>query len=200
MEKTVRFWGAVTAVKPRLTLTKFEGVTTAKSAGYLLVVEGSFTPENEWMGKADSNRSTVGRFTVALGPATMSRREIGVGDLIRGDAYPVPEGNPDTPADLYRVGVLRILARAGDPGTPPISLPDSPRTDSPLSPEQSEVAPRRALRPENLAEDGSCQLCPHGIIVPVVRLSDPRDYRGGVWRKVPACLGPEDCPHFIGLI
>ena len=195
MENAVRFWGAVVAVKTRLTLTKFEGVTTAKSAGYLLVIEGSHTPEHSPAG----TRPTEGRFTVALGPATMTRREIGVGDLLRGDAHPVPEGNPDTPADLYRVGVLRVLARAGDPGTPPISLPDPPRTDNPLTPELAESAPRRALLPANLAPDGPCAPCPYGIIVPIVRLTDPRDYRNGLWRNVPACLGPDDCPHFIGL-
>ena len=32
--------------------------------------------------------------------------------------------------------------------------------------------------------------------VPVVRLTDPRDYKNGRWSHVPACLGPEDCPYY----
>ena len=199
MGNGVRFWGTVLAVKPRLTLTKFEGTTTAKSAGYLLVMDGSRAEDSGPEGVRPA-KALEGRFTIALGPATMVRREIGVGDLLRGDAHIVPDGNPDTPADLYRVGVLRILARAGDPGTPPIALPDPPRTDSPLSPEAAETtAPRRALNADNLHDDLLCALCPYGVIVPIVRITDPRDYRNGHWRQVPACLGPEDCPHFIGL-
>ena len=27
--------------------------------------------------------------------------------------------------------------------------------------------------------------------------TDPRNYRTGRWTQVPACLGPEDCPHFL---
>ncbi len=189
MASPVRFWGTVAAVKPRLVLTKFGDDTAAKCHGHLLVLDGTFGPDNE--------PPTAARFTVALGPATQTQRGLAPGDLLRGDAHPVPEGNPDTPADLYRVGALRVVARQGDPGTPPRPRPDPPRTDPPLTPEAAEAAPRRALAPDNLlSEDGLCVPCPYGAIVPVVRLSDPRDYRNGRWSRVPACLGPPDCPYY----
>ncbi len=195
MASPVRFWGNVVAVKPRLVLAKFGGDTQAKCHGHLLVIEGSTH------GPADSgNKSATfaGRFTVALGPATQQQRAIGPGDLLRGEAHSVPDtGVPDTPADLYRVGTLRVLARRGDPGTPPLPSPDPPRTDPPLSPETAETAARRALAPTNLLDpDGPCAPCPYGTVVPVVRLTDPRDFKNGRWSQVPACLGPPDCPHY----
>jgi hypothetical protein len=189
MANPIRFWGTVAAVKPRIVLTKFGEDTAAKCHGHLLVLDGTFGP--------DGNPPNAGRFTVALGPATQTQRGLAPGDLLRGDAHPVPEGVPDTPADLYRVGALRVVARQGDPGTPPRPVPDPPRTDLPLTPEAAESAPRRALAPDNLlAEDGVCVPCPYGALVPVVRLSDPRDYRNGRWSRVPACLGPMDCPYY----
>jgi hypothetical protein len=186
----------VAAVKPRLVLTKFGGDTQAKCHGHLFVMEGTHGPVGS--GGDSQNAPFTGRFTVALGPATQAQRHIGPGDLLRGDAHSVPaDGVPDIPADLYRVGTLRVLARRGDPGTPPVPSSDPPRTDPPLSPETAETAGRRALAPANLlAPDGPCAPCPYGTIVPVVRLTDPRDFRNGQWSQVPACLGPRDCPYY----
>lgn len=184
----IRFWGTVVAVKPRLVLAKFEGDTTAKCSGYVAVLEGTRT-------EGDA-RPIAGRFMVALGPVTQDRREIAPGDLLRGDAFPVPPNTPDTIADLYRVGALRVVARAGDPGTPPPPPPDPPRTDPTLSPDQAQVAGRRALAPGNLDADGPCAPCPYGVVVAVVRLTDPRDWKRGRWSQVPACLGPENCPYY----
>jgi hypothetical protein len=191
MASPVRFWGTVVAVKPRLVLTKVGGQTSAKCQGHLLVLEGTRTE--------DGGRPVPGRFTIALGPATQERRAVAPGDLLRGDAHPVPEGVPDTPADLYRVGTLRVVARAGDPGTPPPApAPDPPRTDPPLTSDAAEAAPRRPLAPANLDDDERCAPCPYGVVVPVVRLIDPRDWRSrtGNWSHVPACLGPRDCPYY----
>lgn len=183
MKNGVRFWGRVQAVKPRLVLTKFGGETGVKCHGHLLVIQGTRTPED---GTAEETT-----LTVAIGLATQDKRQIAVGDLVRGDALPVPDETHDTPADLYRVGTFRTIAPAGPAAAPP----DPPRSDAPLTPTDAEAAPRRALHPDNLADGGPCAPCPYGVIVPVVRLSDPRDYRG-IWRQVPACLGPDDCPHF----
>lgn len=189
MSSPVRFWGTVIGVKPRLILSKFEGETNARCHGYLAVLEGTRS--------VGSERPVAGRFTIALGPAMQERRGIAVGDLLRGDAFPVTENAAiDTPADLYRVGTLRTIARAGDPGAAPPPPPDPPRTDPPLTMEQAEAAPPRALRPGNLEGDGPCVPCPYGAIVPVVRLTDPRDWRSGRWSQVPACLGPPDCPYY----
>ena len=185
----VRFWGIVSAVKPRLTLTKFEGETTAKCHGHLLTLEGTRQTDGE-------ARPAPARFTLAIGPAVQEQRQIRSGDLLRGTAYPVPEGLPDTLADLYRVGTIRLVARAGDPGISPAPPPDPPRTDGPLNADEAENAPRRPLNPENLSHEGDCVSCPYGVVVPVVRLSDPRNYRTGQWSHVPACLGPEGCPHY----
>lgn len=190
MSDAIRFWGTVRAVKPRLVLTKFGRDTTAKASGHLVAVEGT-------RGASDGTITYAApghRFTVALGPATQEKRSVAVGDLLRGEARPVPDDAPDVPADLYRVGVLRTIARAQ---TSPV--PDPPRTDAPLSPEKAEAAPRRALNPANLAEGGPCEFCPYGTVVCVVRITDPRDYKRGSWSRVPACLGPNDCPHYTPL-
>lgn len=184
----IRFWGTVLAVKPRLVLTRFEGDTSAGCEGHLVTLEGTWGEAN--------GRPTQGRFIVALGPATQAQRDIRPGDLLRGDAFPVPADLPDTPADLYRVGALRVVARAGDPGTPPPSPPDPPRTDPPLAPEAAEAAPRRPLAGANLEDDALCALCPYGVAAPMIRLTDPRDWKRGRWSRVPTCLGPEDCPYY----
>jgi hypothetical protein len=189
MSETVRFWGTVMAVRPRLTLTKFEGETTAKCSGVIVAIEGQWTAEGE--------KPRACRFSVALGTATQEKRGVAVGDLLRGEAHPVPEEAHDTPADLYRVGVLRTIARAGDSGAGTVPQLDPPRTDPPLTPAQAESASRRALHPENIEADGPCANCPYAATVCVVRLTDPRDYRTGQWRRVPACLGPIDCPYYV---
>lgn len=178
------------AVKPRLTLTKFEGETKARSAGYLAVLDGTRSEGN--------TRPVAARFTLALGPATQERRGVAVGDLLRGDAFPVPPeaASTDTPSDLYRIGALRTIARAGEPGARAALPPDPPRTDPPLNTTSAEAAPRRLLHPDHLTDDTLCALCPYGIMVPVVRLTDPRDYRTGTWKQLPACLGPTDCPYY----
>ena len=185
MAAPIRFWGRVMSLRPRLILTKFEGETQAHCPGYVLTLEGTLT---------EGMSTPVGKvFTVAIGPATMLSREIRIGDLLRGDAHPVPEELPDTPADLYRVGVLRTIAPAET-----VPTPDPPRTDPPLSPEDAAKVPRRALAIKCLlSEQGSCQACGYGVLVCVVRLTDPRHYRSGHWQQVPACLGPQDCPHFL---
>ncbi len=193
MSSPVRFWGVVAAVKPRLTLTKFDGETNAKCHGHLVTLEGT-------QQTAEDVRPVPGVFTIAIGPAAQEQRQIRTGDLLRGDAHPVPPNLPDTLADLYRVGTIRLLARAGDPGGGAPAPPDPPRTDAPLTADETENAPRRPLYPENLAEDGPCIPCPYGAIVPVVRLTDPRNYRTGQWSQVPACLGPLDCPHYRPLV
>ncbi|WP_309716066.1 hypothetical protein [Armatimonas sp.] len=185
MSAPIRFWGRVISLRPRLVLTKFEETTEASCPGYILTLEGTTTEGAE---------PPVGKtFTVAIGPATMQNREIALGDLLRGDAHYVPEGLPDTPAELYKVGVLRLIARTETPITP-----DPPRTDPPLSPDAVEKAPRRALAIKCLlSEKGSCRDCSHAVLACVVRLTDPRNYRTGRWTQVPACLGPEDCRYFI---
>ena len=191
MAAPVRFWGVVLSVKPRLVLTKFEGETHAKCAGHLVLMDGTRS--------ADNIPAEGSHFMIALGPAARERRSVSPGDLLRGDAHPVPTESQDTPADLYRVGTLRTIARQNEPGGGATLPDDPPRTDAPLTPDEAEAAPRRALNPDNLAETGPCYACPYGVIVPVVRLADPRDYRNGNWSKVPACLGPTDCPHFVPL-
>ena len=185
MSAPIRFWGRVVSLRPRLVLTKFEGSTEASCPGYILTLEGTLTE-----GSAPPVGST---FTVAIGPATMQNREIALGDLLRGDAHPVPDGLPDVPAQLYKVGVLRLIARTET------EIPlDPPRTDSPLSPDEVEKAPRRALAIKCLlSERGGCRDCSHAVLACVVRLTDPRNYRTGRWSQVPACLGPESCPHFL---
>lgn len=191
MPGPVRFWGSVVAVKPRLVLARFGGESSAKCHGHVVVLDGTHGPDG---GNKDQH---AGRFSVALGPATQKQRELGQGDLLRGDAHPVPAGTPDTPADLYRVGALRVVARQGNPGTPPRPADDPPRTDPPLTPEAAETAGRRSLAPGNLlSENGVCAPCPYGAIAAVVQLTDPRDWKNGRWRQIPACLGPRDCPYY----
>jgi hypothetical protein len=188
MSSTVRFWGRIIGIRPRVTLTKFAGETTARSAGHLLLIEGTRS--------TGEDKPVSGRYTVAIGPAILSQKGIAVGDLLRGDAHTIPEETPDVRADLYRVGVLRVIARVGQPGAGTIPMSDPPRTDPPLSAKDSETAPRRPLKPENLQENGTCHRCPYGTIIPVVRLTDPRNVKNGQWTYVPACLGPSSCPHY----
>ena len=185
----VRFYGIVKAVKLRLTLSRFEGETTAHAGGYVIALDGTRA--------APSDPAPVpGHLTVALGPATQEKRQLAPGDLVRGDARPVPAATPDVPADLYRVGTLRTIARAGEPGGGTRPALDPPRTDPAPTVAQTESAPRRALDPAHLAPGGPCAPCPYGLVVAIVRLADPRDFRRGQWSHVSACLGPPDCPHY----
>ncbi len=183
---TTRFWGTVTSVRARLTLAKFESETYPTSDGHYLVITGTQT--------TGANPTESGTVTVAIGPKSQEEKCFAVGDLVRGDAEPVPETNRDVCADLYRARTVHLLARAKDRGKVPVT--DPPRTDVPLTPEAATLASRRILDPVNLAVGGVCEPCPYGTTVAVVRLSDPRDMRRGIWSKVPACLGPIDCPYY----
>jgi hypothetical protein len=182
MPGPVRFWGTIVAVKPRLILAKFDGETDARCQGYVLFVDGTTT--------IGTSAPTRGVSRVAIGPATLLQKSLRVGNLVRGDSHPVPESVVDVVADLYRVGVLHVIA----PGTPP--EPDPPRTDAVGTVERIESSGRRALAPGNLEAGGPCERCPHGLIVCTVLLNDPRDFKRGEWHRVAACLGPTDCPHY----
>lgn len=184
----IRFWGTVLTVKPRLTLVKFAGDTTAHCEGFVAHFDGTVTVGDQ--------SPVTRRFSVSFGAATFQNQRITRGDLLRGEAHPVPDGTEDVPADFYRVGVLRTIARGADNAGTAALPTDTPRTDPPFPAEAAMAAPRRALHPDNLETDGPCLPCSYGVVVPVVRLNDPRDYRNGIWSHVPACLGPEDCPHF----
>lgn len=183
---TTRFWGTVTSVRARLTLAKFESETYPTSDGHYLLITGTRT--------IGANAPEPGTFLVAVGPKAQEEKHFGVGDLVRGDGEPVPETNRDVCADLYRARTVHVLARAKDRNT--LREPDPPRTDDPLTPEAATRASRRSLDPTNLQAGGVCAPCPYGTTVAVVRLSDPRDMRRGLWSKVPACLGPPECPHY----
>jgi hypothetical protein len=184
MTPPIRFWGTVLNIKPRLILSKFENETTPRCAGYILTIDGTLTE--------GTNSPVPTVYTVAIGRVTMQEKPVGIGALVRGDAHPVPEGTPDVLSELYRVGVLRVIA----PGKP-ITPTDDPRTQPIFSPEQVETAPRRRLNAQNLAPEGACERCPFGLIVCTVKLNDPRFPKQGQWFQVPACLGPDDCPHYL---
>ena len=179
---TVRFWGTVRTVRARLTLAKFESETYPTSDGNYLVVSGTVTAPNA----APVPRDVV----VAVGPGTQEEKHLAQGDLVRGDAVPVPETSRDCFAELYRVRVLHVVARGQALGG------DPPRTDPALSVQAAVAAPRRVLEPAYLSAGGACEYCPYGTEVAVVRLSDPRDLKRGIWSRVTACLGPADCPHY----
>lgn len=183
---TTRFWGIVGSVRARLTLAKFESETYPTSDGHYLLVTGTRT--------VGANPPEPGTFLVAVGPKAQEEKRFGIGDLVRGDAEPVPETNRDVCADMYRARTVHVLARAKDRNA--LREPDPPRTDAPLTPEAATLAPRRLLDPANLQVGGVCESCPYGTTVAVVRLSDPRDMRRGIWSKVAGCLGPVDCPHY----
>ena len=183
MSAPIRFWGYVRAIRPRVIVTWFEDERTVTCPGYIVTIEGTLSEDN--------SSPVAQTFAVALGPATTEKRHVGVGDLLRGEAHRVPEGTPDVPANLYKVGVLRTIA----PGKAESS--DPPRTDAPLAAEAVPNAPRRALAAENVEFGGPCHSCPHAVLACVVRLSDPRQpVRSAPWKHIPACLGPSDCPHF----
>ncbi len=184
---TTRFWGTVTAARARLTLAKFEGENYPTSDGHYLLVVGTLT--------VGGGPPLPGTATVAIGPRAQEEKRFAVGDLVRGDGEPVPETNRDVCADLYRARTVHLLARAADRGVTG-RPPDPPRTDPPLSPEAATRASRRPLSPGNLAPGGACESCPYGTVIAVVRLSDPRDMRRGIWSRVPACLGPIDCVYY----
>jgi hypothetical protein len=178
-EQKVRFWGKALSVRPRLIVTWVDDERSVTCPGYIAAIGGTLD-------------GVAVPFTVAIGPATYEKRPFQTGALVRGEALRVPEGGlPDVPADLYRVTVLRLIA----PG--PEASPDPPRTDAPLSADAVPTAPRRALAPQNVRTGGPCRACPHAVLACVVRLTDPRQPpRSGKWTRLPACLGPEDCPHF----
>jgi hypothetical protein len=183
MPGPIRFWGTVLSARPRLVLTKFEENTEASCPGYIATIDGTWTEGTSTpMGKT---------FTVAIGVNVFQNRAITAGDLVRGDAHPVPTELPDTPADLYKVGTLHVIQH----GYAPLEA-NPPCTDAPLLPDAVVTAKRRPLAVFLLATRYPCHHCSHGVLACVVRVSDPRDYRRGSWMQVPACLGPEDCLHF----
>jgi hypothetical protein len=184
MTPPIRFWGTVINVKPRLILSKFEDVTTPRCAGYVLTIDGTQTE--------GTNVAVPKQYTVAIGRVTMQEKPITIGALVRGDAHPVPENTPDVLAELYRVGVIRVIA----PGKSPTPTDDDPRTHAMLMPDKIEAAPRRALPMTALEAEGACHPCGYGLIVCTVKLTDPRFPKQGQWFEVPACLGPDTCPHY----
>jgi hypothetical protein len=105
--------GRVRAVRPRISLSFFDGEPKHGYEGYLLVVNGRVA-------------DTPGWFSVAVGPAAQVKHRFEAGVEASGVAVPVARGAKEV-ADLYKASGLEVTARQSpEPGEPPWLGPPPP--------------------------------------------------------------------------
>jgi hypothetical protein len=102
MTDRIPWSGVITAVQPRIRLTRSFDERSHTYLGYLLRIQGTLG-------------TTSGDFRIAVGPGAHAQHEFRVGDSLAGLGDRVADPRLEI-ADLYRVSKLKLIAR-GEPGT-----------------------------------------------------------------------------------
>ena len=103
MNAKIPWYGAVTAVQPRIRLTRSFDERSHTYLGYLLRIEG-----------------TVGRvsaeFRVGIGAGTHAKHQLRIGDHVEGLGHRVADSRLEA-ADIYKVSKLKLMRRGEELAT-----------------------------------------------------------------------------------
>ena len=102
MTDRIPWSGVITAVQPRIRLTRSFDERSHTYLGYLLRIQGTIG-------------TTSGEFRIAVGQGAHAQHEFRIGDSVAGLGDRVADPRLEI-ADLYRVSKLKLIAR-GEPGT-----------------------------------------------------------------------------------
>ena len=165
--------GTITAIQPRIRLTRSFDEQSHAYLGYLLRIEGTL-----------DERSA---FWVGVGPGAHAKHQFRIGDQVEGLGQRVTDQRLEV-ADLYKVSKLRILRRGEAPAA------QAPWNGVPPSlPVYRERGHRRLA---GKTYESKCQVCIWGCAMPVEIIIDLWNPGRVRYRTETFCYGPLSCPLY----
>ncbi len=167
------FKGAITAVQPRIRLTRSFDEATHSYLGYAIVLEGTIGEEER-------------EFSIGVGKAAHEKHRFRIGDQISGFCRPVLDERKE-PVEFYKVSGIKKLAESsreyGDP--PPWHG---------ICPELETYRERGHRRLDARTYSSKCRTCMWGCRMPVEIIIDNWNPRSKVkYRMETFCYGPLSC-------
>jgi len=171
------FHGALSAVQPRIRLSRNYDQRQHGYMGYALAMRGR-------IGGVER------AFSVGIGPGAQQKLALQAGDALEGEAEAVADARLE-PVEFYKAVKLRVPARA--PQQPAATVP--PWRGVPPALDVYRARGHRRLAEEVFAA-GACTQCIWGCRMPVDIVTDPwkpaeRQHRFEVF-----CYGPKTCPVY----
>jgi hypothetical protein len=167
--------GTITAVQPRIGLTRSFDQRSHAYLGYILNIAGVVGGEH-------------GNFRIAIGSGAHDRHQFRTGDQVQGLGVRVADPRLET-AEIYKVSKLKLIRRGDE------SLPIPPPWHG--VPPPLEVYRQRGHR--RLATgtyDAKCSNCLWGCVMPVEMIIDQWNPERRRYRTETFCYGPLSCPNY----
>jgi len=174
MNAKIPWSGAVTAVQPRIRLTRSFDERSHTYLGYLLRIEGT-------VGRVS------GEFRVGIGSGTQAKHQLRIGDQLDGLGHRVADSRLEA-ADIYKVSKLKLMRRGEELATtaPWHGVP-------PPLPVYRERGHRRLAV---ATYDSKCQSCFWGCAMPVEMVIDQWNPDRRRYRTETFCYGPLSCSRY----
>lgn len=176
MDVKIAWTGRVTAVQPRIMLTRSFDERSHSYQGYVLRLSGTIGTEDR-------------EFLVAIGKGAHAKHQFRVGDTVSGVGVPVADSRLET-SELYKVSKLKLLDRAtGDPPSPPPWLG--------VPPDLATYRARGHRRLNVQTYDSKCQTCLWGCRMAVEMIIDQWNPDIRQYRFETFCYGPKSCLLYV---
>lgn len=169
----VHFHGEILAVKARIRLIRSFDQISHQYQGYTLVIA---VQDSEPL-------------RVAIGPAAHDKHRFRIGDVISGNAQPVPDPKQEW-ATLYKASGLKVERR----GPSDQDRPPDPEGGIALPLDEYRSNGHRRLNPQTCQT--ACARCPWGLTMVTEIIVDHWKPWIKRWRTETHCYGPRDCPRY----
>ena len=167
--------GTITAVQPRIRMTRSFDQRHHSYLGYALFVEGVV-------------EGAARLFSLGVGPAAHEKHGFAPGDVVSGQALSVPDPELE-PVEFYKVTRIRVAK----PGASPKEEPP-PWTGAPPSLATYRERGHRRLAAQTYASH--CTRCLWGARMPVEMILDQWNPDRRSYRFETFCYGPKSCPRY----
>ena len=174
MSEKVAWSGSVTAIQPRIRLTRSFDERSHTYLGYLLRVEGTIG-------------GMSAEFRVGIGSGTNAKHQFRIGDHIEGLGHRVVDPRLET-ADLYKVSKLKLIGRG-----------EAQATTAPwhgVPPPLPVYCERGHRRLAVTTYDSKCNSCIWGCVMPVEMIIDQWNPDRRRYRTETFCYGPLSCSRY----
>ena len=175
VNEKIAWSGAVTAVQPRIRLTRSFDERSHTYLGYLLRIEGTIGGESA-------------EFRVGVGSGAHAKHQFRIGDHFEGLGHRVEDPRLET-ADIYKVSRLKLTRRGEQLAT---TAPPWRGMPPPLSVYRERGHRRLAVT----TYDAKCQSCIWGCAMPVEMILDQWNPGRRRYRTETFCYGPLSCPIY----
>jgi hypothetical protein len=171
----VEWTGTVTAVQPRIRLTRSFDQRSHTYLGYLLQMTGRLGGESC-------------QFRVAIGSGAQQTHQFRVGDEVQAAGVLVADPRLEI-ADVYKVSKLKLIQRGADSSasTPPWQG---------VPPSLKIYRARGHRRLSVTTYDSKCSSCLWGCAMPVEMIVDQWNPEQRRYRTQTFCYGPLSCPSY----